>query len=93
MKWTPCADCGSPCGLLSTGWYRCRQCGFESLRELAPARYEPSLDDARSGAEPDSYDRVNAAYVRATIAKAEPVRSGGEAAGALGLSLYSTKGT
>ena len=90
MKWTPCADCGSPCGLLSTGWYRCRQCGFESLRELAPARYEPSTDDARSGADPAPYDRHEAAYIRASIAEETRVRSGGEAAGALGLSLYST---
>lgn len=33
MQWVNCADCGTPCGLYSTGWYRCRSCGYESLRD------------------------------------------------------------
>lgn len=36
MRWASCAECGTPCGLYSTGWYRCRQCGHESLRDSQP---------------------------------------------------------
>lgn len=28
-----CNDCGNPMALASTGWGRCRQCGYESLRD------------------------------------------------------------
>lgn len=62
--WVNCADCGAPCGLLSTGWYRCRQCGYESLRDcecydrgerayvLASLACEPMESDERGEAAP-----------------------------------------
>jgi hypothetical protein len=31
--WTVCDDCSNPVALFSKGWYRCRQCGHESLRD------------------------------------------------------------
>lgn len=34
--WTNCADCGDPVALYSTNFYRCRSCGFESLRDVQP---------------------------------------------------------
>lgn len=56
-----CADCGDPVVVALTGWYRCRSCGYESLRPLL-----------REGQ---------------TVASAER----GEAAPAVGLSLYSIR--
>lgn len=29
-----CDDCGNPCLVSLGGWYRCRQCGYESLRSV-----------------------------------------------------------
>lgn len=31
MKWTPCNDCGTPCAYYAGSFYRCRQCGYESI--------------------------------------------------------------
>lgn len=31
--WTVCDNCSNPVALFSRGWYRCRMCGHESLRE------------------------------------------------------------
>lgn len=31
--WTVCEECSNPVALCSKGWYRCRQCGHESLRD------------------------------------------------------------
>lgn len=31
MITTPCADCGNPCWYYSGSFYRCRQCGYESI--------------------------------------------------------------
>lgn len=28
-----CADCDDPVMVTGTGWYRCRSCGYESLRD------------------------------------------------------------
>lgn len=33
---TPCAECGNPCWYYAGSFYRCRQCGYESLRDLQP---------------------------------------------------------
>lgn len=35
--WTVCEECSNPVALFSKGWYRCRMCGHESLRDLQPA--------------------------------------------------------
>lgn len=62
MRWTPCADCGTPCGLLSTGWYRCRQCGYESLRDTRPYdRFEASYVAASIAEESRARDGGEAA--------------------------------
>ena len=34
--WTVCDGCSNPVALFSKGWYRCRQCGHESLRDSQP---------------------------------------------------------
>lgn len=31
VKWTPCEDCGTPCAYYAGSFYRCRQCGYESI--------------------------------------------------------------
>lgn len=57
--WTSCADCQTPVALLSTGWYRCRQCGHESLREPVPVHVPWEV------AEAELYSRDEREYVHA----------------------------
>lgn len=79
MRWTPCADCGTPCAYYVGSFYRCRQCGYESVVGFEP---QADVDDAHATSR--VYSVAVAASARDTRASAwrEPVQ--------LGLSLFST---
>jgi hypothetical protein len=60
-----CEDCGNPCATGATGWYRCRQCGYESLRDPQPYdRYEAAyvaastLESTRAGKRGEAAPRL-----------------------------------
>lgn len=79
MKWTPCNDCGTPCAYYAGSFYRCRQCGYESI----------------SGAEQydvgeDAYVSFCASQVDAADADSDTRVSAWREPAQLGLSLFST---
>lgn len=36
VAWTVCDGCSNPVAFHCKGYYRCRQCGYESLRDSQP---------------------------------------------------------
>jgi hypothetical protein len=60
MQWVNCAKCGTPCGVYSTGFYHCRSCGHEQVRESElysrdeAAYVEISIEQARQSGRPRS---------------------------------------
>jgi hypothetical protein len=71
--WTICDGCSNPVALFSKGWYRCRLCGHESLRDVQ------SYDRSER-----AYVLASLEYAREVQSA-----HGGEAADALGLSPLS----
>lgn len=39
-----CDACDDPVALGPTGWYRCRSCGHESLRQFDPSSSAPAFE-------------------------------------------------
>lgn len=80
MIWTPCFECGTPCAYFSGSFYRCRQCGYESIRG----------SEAYDRGE-DAYVAFCAAEIDAAAQGTGTRASAARAPEQLGLSLFSTR--
>lgn len=80
MKWTSCEECGTPCAYYSGSFYRCRQCGYESISGAVPSDLGTAAYIVATVADDGFAARVPAASVSE---QRGPVQ--------LGLSLFSTR--